>query len=509
MKLWYNSNPLNYHLGFMRKAMWKGGDIKKIGRKILGASEKIIGKTATKALGTAAGFALGGPAGAVLGLGAAGSQRGQQFARRNIIRPLEAAFQPKKFAGTGAGTAATMGWGAVGAPFGVGPLLATGYGAQAGRAHGGGTRGMLSGGLKGLALGAGGAGLAGGLSGMAGAEPGLASRLAGGWQGAGEGLTGYKQQIPGFGQGGMFGPKPAVSEFAGVAAEPVGAAGTAGTSVYPDLNAIAGQLPTAGELALTYPGAGAIGPSATAAAPASQSIWSQLWGGAKNIGKAYLGQNIVSAGLRLASGAVPQAEPSMEARDMYGDIYAGITGEGGMTPTGRIGTEKLGEMAAGEGWTELDQNRYDMAASNLDEDLDKKLTEMEKMYAAYGALDSGQYREEVMRMRDEASNLKQQMLYEMQAAGMSRQMSAVAKAVDYDVNTVNQLFGIAGQIGADEIMRTNLKNQNYDQLRRDLNTLAYAAEGGGETKTDAEGNITDMAGRVLSEIMINKLAGSV
>ena len=483
MKLWHNDEPLNYHLGFMKNVMyWKPfKDLKKLAKRVFSES-KIIDPVSKHVE-----FLKKQRPEWVSDIG----QDVGQFYRRNVSRVGEALVRPKKYAGTGAGTGANILIGAT-APFNPFAFpMAVGYGAQAGRAHGGGTRGMLYGGLRGAMLGAGGAGaggaLAGGFSGATAAGAGFGAKLAGAgtgaWQGAGQGLAGYRETIPGFGKGGMWN-RPA-SEFAGVAAEPTGAVGTAGTGVGAPAS-IASDM------------------GAAAAEPASQGIWDSLWGGAKNIGKAYLGQNIVSAGLRLASGGVPTAEPSMEARDMYGDIYSQVS-EGGATPTGRIGTEKLGEMAAGEGWTELDQNRYDMAATNLDEDLDKKLTEMEKMYAAYGALDSGQYREEVMRMRDEASNLKQQMLYEMQAAGMSRQMTAVAKAVDYDVNTVNQLFGIAGQIGADEEMRANLKNQNYDQLRRDLNTLAYAAEGGGATTTNEKGEIVDPQGRVLSDTVMDLL----
>jgi len=346
MRLWHNAEPLNYHLSFLKDVMWKGGDFGK-------------------------------------------------FWRRNIERPIEALFRPKKFAGTGAGRIANMIWGAV--P-GAGPALATAYGAQAGRAHGGGTKGMLAGALRGFTLGGAGSivkgGLAGGMKGLSTATPGIGSKLAGTakgvWEGMGTGLTGYKESIPGFGKGGMWNKPTPSSEFAGVSAEPGVISQPHPTGAYlSGATPTSLGVPTAEELALTYPGTGAIGPSATAATPASQSIWSSLWSGTKGLGKKVLETGALSMALRLASGAVPTAEPSYEARNMYGDIYANVTGRGGVTPTGRIGTEKLGELAAGEGWTELDQERYEKAAANLDEDLEKKLAEMEKMYAAYNALDKG------------------------------------------------------------------------------------------------------------------------
>jgi len=86
-------------------------------------------------------------------------------------------------------------------------------------------------------------------------------------------------------------------------------------------------------------------------------------------------------------------------------------------------------------------------------------------------------------------------------------MAAVAQAVNYDVATVNQLFNIAKQVGADEIIRTDLKNQDYEQLRKDLNTLAYASEGGGKVTRDESGNWVDRTGRILSEEVIKALGG--
>jgi len=194
----------------------------------------------------------------------------------------------------------------------------------------------------------------------------------------------------------------------------------------------------------------------------------------------------VSLALRLGSMGIETPYPSMEARNIYSETARRLLGGEALTPAGRAAQEQLVQQVQGGGWTEADERLYGAAVERIDKNTEQRLKQLENYYARYNALDSGEYREAVRKTLEEADLQKSRLLGELQLAALNRQMQAIAQATGYDLATIDRLLKAGQLVGYDEELRTMIKANDYDNLRKALNTLRVAVEGGGEIDNPAD-----------------------
>jgi len=361
----------------------------------------------------------------------------------------------------------------------------TAYGGYQGYREGG-APGAILGGLQGYGgamLGAGvGSGLTSGLSSMSAGEGFLAGAKTGFSEGIKSAGISNILATPSEGAGLSLTPSQASGGF-GAGIDTSGFASGIGTgqSMLPSFSGgvdLASAGSSLSDLASLSGGAAetaALGYSGLSK-PATSGIWTTL---TKPFSKNTGGLSLASTALRLASAAPEMTYPTTEGLGYYSETARTLMGGGAITEAGRAAQEQLAQQVSGEGFTEADQNLYESSVKRIDLNTQQRLDQLRDYYARYNALDSGQYRDQVRRTMEEADLQKSRLLGELQVAAVNRQMQAISAATGYEAQTINAIFQAAEHINYGEELRAMIKNNDMQGLRRAMNTIALAMEGGG------------------------------
>jgi len=360
---------------------------------------------------------------------------------------------------------------------GVGPLLATGYGAWRGARKGGGVLGGLAGAAGGYGLGGLGAGLRGGISGLLG-RTGFGAGFGAGVGGYGGTTGALLSKLPGMGEGGAargmlptgvskylgYAPPAGIPQLAGAGIEAtragipttlwnkvmaglrgepggIGApflAGTAGAGI--GAGAIPGAVPT------VTPGVAGVGAGQVATEAAKRSMLQRF--------APYLGTALLAG-----SAAVPTPEyPEFPDIGMVGERTRRLLGEMPGAELRTAAQERLLEQIRAPLGTMLgpEVDPYSREAIRLHtESYDQRKEQIDQMFNYHGAFGSGEHRQALMDLEEEKargiSQLEQESLYRGQQLELDIKTTALASALGVSESDARTLMAMLEEETAREM----------------------------------------------------------